>query len=76
MNRTYISFTANSLISDETPNAYFPQIMGIAKNFHFVTEHSIADFEHVDNDFYRKLLKERFDKFITAVKAEIENLNP
>lgn len=76
MNRTYISTTSNLLISDEMPSVYLPQIMEIAKNFHFVTDHTAADFENADDRFYRKLLKERYDKFTSAVKAEIENLNP
>jgi hypothetical protein len=76
MNRTYISKTANLLISDETPSTYLPQIMGIAKDFHFVTEHQVAEFSSPTVVFFRGLLKERFTKFSSAVKTEIENLNP
>lgn len=76
MNRTYISATANRLISDEMPSVYFPQIMEIAKDFHFVATHIANDFENVNDAFFRSLLKERYDKFTTAVRTEIENLNP
>lgn len=76
MNRTYISTKANMIIADETPSVYLSQIMEIAKTFHFVTQHTAVEFEQVSDEFFIKLLKERYDKFTTAVKTEVENLNP
>jgi len=76
MNRTYISTTANSLISDKLPEQYLPQVMGIAKNFHFATEHQASEFQAPNYVFFRLLLKERYEKFTDAVRREIEQLDP
>jgi len=76
MNRTYISATANGLISAEIPSVYLPQINSIAKECHFIKEHNADEFTKPSDDFFKSLLKERYEEFTRAVIREIQHLNP
>ena len=75
LNRTYITATANNLISNKSPNDYLTELSKITTINHFIP--SIDEYyKSFDNkeEYYLNILKKRFEKIQEKLIDELDKL--
>jgi len=77
LNRTYITSKANTLINNKTPFEYLNYVSQFAQWGHclptpFKEEYSIQTGE-TENDYYKQVLKKRYNKLKERILTEIEH---
>ncbi|CAG9610636.1 DUF262 domain-containing protein [Pseudoneobacillus rhizosphaerae] len=80
LNRTYISAYANSKISSKSPADYLTYVSNSSVRNHFLPtpfeERYKKKSEESEDQYYERILIERYNKFVDGIKDELDQLNP
>ena len=78
LNRTLISTTANSIISDKKPEDYFKEVNDLAKIRHCIPSPIEIKYKkfsgETDEEYYERLIKERYNEIVKYLNQELDEL--
>lgn len=78
LNRTLISTTANGIISDKKPEDYFKEVSDLAKIRHCIPSPIETKYKknsgETDEEYYERLIKERYNEIVKYLNEELDKL--
>lgn len=76
LNRTYITASANNMISKMKIDSYMLDVNSYGKEYHFIPDQSVLKYEgEAYEDYYEKILIKRFKLLRSEMKKELELLS-
>lgn len=78
LNRTLITSTANSIISDKKPEDYFKEVSDLAKYRHCIPSPVEDKYKRNDTEtdevYYERIIKERYNEIVKYLEQELDEL--
>lgn len=75
LNRTYITASANNMISKMKIDSYMQDVNAYGREYHFIPDQSVLKYENgAYEDYYEKVLTKRFELLSSGIKNELKIL--